>query len=36
MDSLKIKTLDKKSKITFQNFDTNKAPKRLNELFPNV
>jgi hypothetical protein len=36
MDSLKIKTLDKKSKMTIQNFDTYKPPKRLNELFPNV
>lgn len=35
-DSVKIKNLDKKSKLIIKNYDTFKPPERLNPLFPNV
>jgi Poxvirus A32 protein len=36
MSSIKIKELDKKSKLTIKNLDTFKPIERLNVLFPNV
>jgi Poxvirus A32 protein len=36
MSSIKIKELDKKSKLTIKNLDTFKPVERLNVLFPNV
>lgn len=36
MNSVKIKNLDSKTKLTIRNFDYYQPPKRLNELFPNV
>lgn len=36
MDSLKIKTIDYKPKLTIKNVDTFKPPERLRSLFPNI